>query len=58
MFIKIKKISFSHYGDEITGGLYMYDFICRDKKLKEMKISYRVYCDLSCDTLDNLKIEE
>ena len=54
---KIKSSTFSHYEEEITGGLYMYDFVCIDRKFEEIKISYRSYIDLSRDTLENLEVE-
>lgn len=55
---KVKSSSFSHYEEGITGGLYMYDFVCVDKKFKEIKISYRAYADLNRDTLENLEVEK
>ena len=53
----IVKSSFTNNEDGITGGLYMYSFMCKNKDNK-YTITYTSYSDLTSETLFNLKISE
>lgn len=53
----IVKSSFTNNEDGITGGLYMYSFMCKNKDNK-YTITYTSYSDLTSETLSNLKISE
>ncbi len=46
----VEDYTFQHYEYGITGGLYMYDFTCRDSQ-GTFTVSYRRYQDLSPDSL-------
>lgn len=49
---------FQQYTEGITGGLFIYDFECRDESGKKFTASYQRYADLTAETISHLIVNK